>query len=243
MGTRIRKIDIYTPDIILTNKDLERMLDTSDEWIVSRTGMRERRIAGPNETNQTMAVRATKNLLGGGKQYHIPVQEVIFATNTNRRRFPSSGMYVVAELVDLGEEVILSRAAGHDIGAGCGGINVALRNTDALIRCGFLDRALVVGAENLSYVTNYADRSTAVLFGDGVSVYDLVKHDEEDYGFVGHYVWGDSKGHEKLTCEEGKEKVTYEESVAAMNEGRKPTKEIGPVLEMDFHDLFLFISP
>jgi 3-oxoacyl-[acyl-carrier-protein] synthase III len=239
MSSVIESMGIYTPKIELTNSDLEKILDTSDEWITNATGMKVRHIAGPDEDNCTMAYEAGKNALsvlrGGGRD----IDCVIIATNTSKRKFPPVGMYVIRELARDG--LLDSKIVGHDITGGCAGINLALRDADALIRSGLKKSVLVIGVDHLSSVTDYRDRSTAVLFGDRAAAYKLTTG-EEDYGFVGHYDKGTAEGYEDITCEDNQDKVTFFEAFEAMREGREPKIDAGPVLNMKGRQVYRYVK-
>ena len=241
MHTKISSVGVYSPDRILSNKDLEKILDTDDEWITKRTGIRRRRIGRKDETNQTMAAEAAKNAISNYSGKFLPIEYIIVATNTSERNFPNSAMYVQKKLREFNDDCVLSNAGGHDTSAGCAGINVALQEADALVRSEMYDNVLVVGSDKLSFVTDYSDRGTAVLFGDGASAYVLNSIDKKDSGFLGHYSFGDGFGQKYLTCEDNHDKVSIFEAFSAVEDGRDPLIEKGKVLKMDGKAVYEYV--
>lgn len=173
---RITAIGSYVPERILTNADLEAMVDTSDEWIVQRTGIRERRIAPPDVFTSDLCVKAVQNMV---EQYQVSVEDVdmiLVATTTPDFPFPS-----VACLVQ--ERLGIPSAGALDISAACAGFVYALNLADGLITSGLHRKVLVIGGETLSKVTDYTDRTTCILFGDGAGAV-LVERDEDSPGFL-----------------------------------------------------------
>jgi 3-oxoacyl-[acyl-carrier-protein] synthase-3 len=150
----------YVPERILTNADFEKMFDTTDEWIVSRTGMRERHIARDDETTSDMGLAAARMAL---ERAGLPASEigcVIVATVSPDFQFPATASILAAKLGIAG-------VAAFDIEIACSGFIYGLTVASSLIQAGVYRRVLLVGAEKLSSITNYEDRGTAVLFGDG----------------------------------------------------------------------------
>lgn len=150
----------YSPGKVLTNADFERMLDTSDTWIRERTGIRERHIASPEETIAFMAREASVKALAEAGLAATDLDTIIVSTATPDRPLPSAAC-------DLQALLGASNAAAFDIGAACSGWLYALTVAESMIAAGASRRVLVVGAEKLSAIADYTDRSTAVLFGDG----------------------------------------------------------------------------
>jgi 3-oxoacyl-[acyl-carrier-protein] synthase-3 len=150
----------YVPRRVLTNADLAQMVDTSDEWIVERTGIRERRLADPDETTASMAIIAAERALATASADPLAIDLIIVATATPDYLFPAT-----ACLVQRG--IGATRAAAFDLGAGCSGFIYALALGAHAIEAGAYRYALVIGAETLSRITNWTDRGTCVLFGDG----------------------------------------------------------------------------
>ncbi len=151
----------YLPEKVLTNADLEKIVDTTDEWIVSRTGMRERRIAGPEEFTSDMGIQAAKNAIKKAKIDPKEIDLILVATLTPDYLFPSTACIIQAA---LGIE-----SAALDIQAACTGYIYGLSVAKAFIESGNYRTILLVAAEKLSSIVDYEDRSTCVLFGDGAS--------------------------------------------------------------------------
>ena len=150
----------YLPKRVLTNADLEKMVDTSDEWITTRTGIKERRIASSEEATSDLAINAAKEALKDARLKPEDIDLVIVATVVPDMPFPS-----VASI--LQNALSIKGAACFDISAACAGFVYALSIAQQFISCGTYKNALVVGAEKLSAVTDWKDRNTCVLFGDG----------------------------------------------------------------------------
>ena len=150
----------YLPKKVLTNADLEKMVDTSDEWITTRTGIKERRIASSSEATSDLALNAAKEALADAKLSPADLDLIIVATITPDMPFPS-----VASM--LQSALSAKKAACFDISAACAGFVYALSIAQQFIACGTYNNALVIGAEKLSSVTDWKDRNTCVLFGDG----------------------------------------------------------------------------
>jgi 3-oxoacyl-[acyl-carrier-protein] synthase-3 len=150
----------YTPVKVLTNADLERLVDTSDEWIVERTGIRERHIAGPDETVAQMSRVAADQVLADAGLGPLDLDAIVMGTASPDRLLPSSACDLQAL---LGAE----NAAAFDVQAACSGFLYGLTVAEGLVSSGMARNVLVIGAERLSTITDYQDRSTCILFGDG----------------------------------------------------------------------------
>jgi 3-oxoacyl-[acyl-carrier-protein] synthase-3 len=150
----------YVPDKRLTNFDLEKIVDTSDEWIVQRTGIRERRIANSDQVTSTLAIAAARQALADANMSADELDLVICATVTGDQPFPATACRVG---LDLGAK----RAGGFDIAAACSGFVFASQVAAGMIQSGQCKNILVIGAEILSRILDYTDRNTCVLFGDG----------------------------------------------------------------------------
>jgi 3-oxoacyl-[acyl-carrier-protein] synthase-3 len=157
----IAGLGVFVPAHVVSNRDFEARLETSDQWIVERTGIRERRYAGPDETVATMARSAAEAALGRAGIGALDLDAVIVATATPDRPIPSTGCYLQAL---IGAE----KAAAFDIAAACSGFIYGLTVAEGLIASGQARHTLVVGGEKLTCITDQQDRSTAILFGDGV---------------------------------------------------------------------------
>lgn len=185
----------YVPDRVLTNADLEKMVDTSDEWIVTRSGIRERRIADEGMATSDMCVAAAKDAM---KQAGVAAEEldlILVATVTGDYRFPSTSCVVQDKLG-------ATKAAAMDIGAGCTGFVYGLATAAAFIESGRFKKILLVGAEMLSCITNWEDRSTCVLFGDGAGAAILEPCGEEE-GILATYLGADGSVGEHLIAPAG----------------------------------------
>ncbi|HKT17426.1 MAG TPA: beta-ketoacyl-ACP synthase III [Stellaceae bacterium] len=150
----------YLPERIVTNADLARTLDTSDEWIVQRTGIRERRVAASGELTSDLAVKAARRALAASGVEAADVDLIVLATSTPDNTFPATATKVQAALGIAG-------GAAFDVQAVCTGFVYALATADNFIRAGQSRMALVIGAETFSRILDWQDRGTCVLFGDG----------------------------------------------------------------------------
>jgi 3-oxoacyl-[acyl-carrier-protein] synthase III len=163
--TAVRRVGIaglgrYVPEKRLSNADLEKIVDTTDEWIVQRTGIRERRIAASNQVTSTLAIEAAKQALEDAGMTGEDLDLVICATVTGDQPFPATACRV-------GLELGAKNAGGFDIAAACSGFVFASQVAANMIASGQYSRILVIGAEILSRILDYEDRNTCVLFGDG----------------------------------------------------------------------------
>jgi len=161
----------YLPEKILTNADLERMVDTTDEWITTRTGIKQRRIAKPGVATSDMAAIAAKEALENAKINPEDLDLIIIGTITPDMQFPATACLVQAKIG-------AKNAAAFDISAACSGFIYAISVAEALIRTGQYKNALVLGAEVLSSIVDWQDRNTCVLFGDGAGAAVLAPVDE-----------------------------------------------------------------
>ncbi|HUI99056.1 MAG TPA: beta-ketoacyl-ACP synthase III [Usitatibacter sp.] len=169
--SRITGTGSYLPEKVLTNRDLESMVDTSDEWIVARTGIRERHVAAEGQFASDLALEASRNALAAAGRTPGDVDLIIVATSTPDMVFPSSACLLQGKLG-------VARGAAFDLQAVCSGFVYALATADLFIRAGGHRCALVVGAEIFSRILDWRDRSTCVLFGDGAGAVVLEASDE-----------------------------------------------------------------
>lgn len=183
---KITAIGTYVPERRLTNADLEKLVDTSDEWIVQRTGMRERRISGEQEFTSHLCIRAIEDLIQTYGQNVEDVDLIIVATTTPDYPFPS-----VACLIQ--EHFHIQSTGAFDLNATCAGFAYGLHIANGLITSGMHRKVLVVGGETLSKVTDYTDRTTCILFGDGAGAV-LVEADETNPGFLASIQGTDGSG-------------------------------------------------
>ncbi|MBV8645731.1 MAG: beta-ketoacyl-ACP synthase 3, partial [Candidatus Eremiobacteraeota bacterium] len=159
-GVRIAGVGHHVPAKVLTNADLERMLDTSDEWITTRTGMKERHIAALDEPTSEIAVGAARKALASAGLEPKDVDCIIVATVTPDYAFPATACIVGAKLGIQG-------VPAFDMEIACSGFIYGLTVAASMVRTGVFKRILLIGAEELSRLVNYEDRGTAILFGDG----------------------------------------------------------------------------
>ena len=159
-GATIAGTGMYVPERVLTNADFERMVDTSDEWIVARTGIRERRIAAPEQASSDLATIAARRALEMAGVAPQTIDHIVLATTTPDRILPSCACTVQQKLG-------ATRAAAYDVFAACTGFVFGLGLARSLVGSGAADTVLVIGVEMLSRIVDYTDRNTCVLFGDG----------------------------------------------------------------------------
>ena len=186
-SVRITGWGMYAPERRLTNADLERVVDTSDEWIVSRTGIRERRVAAAHETTATLSAIAAKRAIAVAGLDPDDIDVILIATLTPDYWMPSTGALVK-------EAIGNTRAAAMDVMAACSGFVYAYSVADAYLRSGAFKHALVVGAETLSRFLDFSDRGTCILFGDGAGAVVLSASDEEGGGLQGLEMTTDPDG-------------------------------------------------
>lgn len=174
----IRGCGAFLPEKILTNEDLARRVDTSDDWIRERTGIRERHIAGADEKTSDLGTAAAKAALGAAGMAANDIDLVIVATTTPDLTFPSTAAIVQAKLG-------IENGAAFDIQAVCTGFIYALSTAEKFLTSGQHKRALVIGAETFSRILDWEDRATCVLFGDGAGAFVLEAQDEAQAGARG----------------------------------------------------------
>ena len=190
MYTKIIGTGSYLPEQVRTNADLEKMVETSDEWIVTRTGIRERRIAAPNETVATLGFEAAKNALdmAGVKPEQIGL--IVVATTSGTHAFPSSACQIQAMLG-------INGCPAFDVAAACAGFTYALSIADQYVKNGAVDYALVIGADVLARTCNPDDRGTIIIFGDGAGA--VVLGASEEPGIISTHLHADGRYGELLT--------------------------------------------
>jgi 3-oxoacyl-[acyl-carrier-protein] synthase III len=190
----------YLPAQILTNADLARKVDTSDEWIVQRTGIHERRIAAPGEVTSDLATQAARAALAHAKVDAQSIDLIILATSTPDNTFPASAVSVQAALG-------ITHGAAFDVQAVCSGFVFALATADSLLKSGAFSRALVIGAETFSRILDWTDRGTCVLFGDGAGAVVLDRQEQpgsgEDRGILTVRLRSDGRHKSKLYVDGG----------------------------------------
>ncbi|WP_425807230.1 beta-ketoacyl-ACP synthase III [Desulfitobacterium sp. Sab5] len=182
----------YVPEKVLTNADLEKIVDTNNEWIVSRTGIKERHIAEPETPVSELCRKAAQKALEDANVAPEEVELIIVCTVTPDYAFPATAG-LVADMIGA------KHAAGFDLSAGCSGFLYGMTTAAQFIATGVYKTALVIGAETLSKLINWEDRSTCVLFGDGAGA-AVLQPVEEGYGFLGYDLGADGSGGHLLTC-------------------------------------------
>ena len=190
----------YLPAQVLTNEDLARKVDTSDEWIVQRTGIHERRIAAPGEFTSDLAVHAARSALAHAKVDAQSIDLIVLATSTPDNTFPASAVAVQ-------EKLGITHGAAFDLQAVCSGFVYALATADSLLKSGAFSRALVIGAETFSRLLDWTDRTTCVLFGDGAGAVVLDSQDhassDEERGILTVRLRSDGRHKSKLYVDGG----------------------------------------
>jgi 3-oxoacyl-[acyl-carrier-protein] synthase III len=185
----ITGLGTYAPERVLTNDELAELVDTSDEWITERTGIKERRIAAPEQAMTDLALPAARKALAQAGVEPEELDLIIVATVTPDMMFPTTGSL-------LGDLLPAPKAAAYDLLAGCTGFVYALAQAQAMVSAGLANKALVVGGDVLSKILDWHDRSTLVLFGDGAGAVVLERVD--DGGFLGFELGADGGGGEHL---------------------------------------------
>ena len=186
-SVRITGWGMYAPERVLTNADLEKLVDTSDEWITSRTGIRERRVAAPHETTATLAAVAGKRAIAVAGLEPDDIDLILVATLT-----PDYWMPATAALVK--EAIGNHTAAAMDVMAACSGFVYAYATADAYVRSGLYRNVLVCGAELLTRFLDFSDRNTCILFGDGAGAVVVSASDEPGGGMSGMELTTDPDG-------------------------------------------------
>jgi 3-oxoacyl-[acyl-carrier-protein] synthase-3 len=190
----------YLPTRVLSNADLAHTVDTSDEWIVQRTGIRERRIAAPGELTSALAIAAARAALADAQIDAQAIDLIVLATSTPDNTFPATAVSVQAGLG-------ITHGAAFDLQAVCSGFVYALATVDGLLRTGSFKRALVIGAETFSRILDWNDRTTCVLFGDGAGALVLEAREQagtrDDRGILTTHLRSDGRYKSKLYVDGG----------------------------------------
>jgi 3-oxoacyl-[acyl-carrier-protein] synthase-3 len=248
---RLVAIDAHIPERVLTNADLEKMVDTSDEWIVTRTGIRERRIAEPDQSTADLATLAAEKILATAGVDAADLDVVIIPSATPEYLFPSTASVVQ-------DRIGATNAAAYDVLAACSGFVYGAAQACALVEAGLARNVLVLGAETLSRIANYEDRATCVLFGDGAAGALIQASDDESVtGFLGFELGSDGSGGKDLLLPVGGSRnpphmpFDREDAFLKMN-GREvfkfatrvmvdSTTRLLEALEMSIDDIDLFV--
>jgi len=189
-------IGMSVPERIVTNHDLEKVVETSHDWIVQRTGIVERRVSGPDETTGTLALAASKEALTKSGIGAEEIDMVICGTVTGDMPFPSTSCIV--------QDAIGARNAGAmDVGAACAGFIYSLSVASAMIESGQINTALVIGADALTKYVDWSDRATCVLFGDGAGAAVVRGEESTDRGVLGTVMLSDGSGGKHIRIDIG----------------------------------------
>ncbi len=175
----------YVPEKVLTNEDLSRMVDTSDEWITTRTGIKERRIAAKDENTSDMAAKAALKAIEQARISATEIDMILVATATPDMLFPATACFVQ-------KKIGATNAACLDISAACAGFLFGVEIAQQFITSHTLDTVLVIGADKLTSITNWTDRNTCVLFGDGAGA-AILRHRGGSHGVISTHIGSDGQ--------------------------------------------------
>lgn len=195
-GAIIAGTGSFVPEKRLTNGELSKLVDTNDEWIVQRTGIRERRIAGKDESTATLATAAARAAIEAAGLEPKDIELVVCGTITPEMTFPSTACFVAAALG-------MATTPAFDVAAACSGFLYTLDTGAAFIKSGRYRNVLVIGAETLSRITDYSDRASCILFGDGAGAVVLQRSDDVKRGLIYSSLHADGTGWEMLCCKPG----------------------------------------
>ena len=190
----------YLPERIVSNEELARQVEASDDWINQRTGIRQRHVAAPDECTSDLALAAARDAMANAGVKPEEIDLIVLATATPDETFPATATRVQAEIG-------MTRGAAFDVQAVCSGFIYALNLADNFIRLGQADTVLVIGAETFSRILDWTDRATCVLFGDGAGALVLPGADgagtNADRGFLSHHIHSDGRYHDLLYVDGG----------------------------------------
>ena len=195
----LRGVGSYLPEKILTNKDLEETIDTTDEWIKERTGISQRHVAAQNEYTSDLAVIAAKSALSNAEMSTQDIDLIIVATTTPDYTFPSTATIVQKKLG-------IKHGAAFDIQAVCSGFVYGMSIADSMLKSGSAKNVLLIGAETFSRILDWNDRSTCVLFGDGAGAFILSSDNVTDFGILNTLIRSNGEHRELLYVDGGPSK-------------------------------------
>ena len=220
-GARIASAGCYVPERVMSNADFEKILDTSDEWIVSRTGMRERRYASDDQASSDLATEAARHALERAGLRASDVDCFIVATVTPDYQFPATACIVAANLGAVGK-------AAFDIEIACSGFIYALPMAASFVRSGVFRRVMIIGVETLSRIMNFKDRSTSILFGDGAGATLVERTTAAEDCFIDCELGADGSNPELLCVKGGgsRRPLTAERLAAGEDKVRMAGREI-----------------
>jgi len=196
MKKELRQVSIagtgfYMPEKVLTNKELEKTVDTTDEWIQTRTGIKERRISAEGQTTSDLGAKAALDALADAGLKPEDVDLIVTCTLSPDTIFPSTSCLIQ-------KKIGAGRAACFDLESACSGFNYGLIFAESYIRTGMYDTVLLIGAEQFSKILDWTDRNTCVLFGDGAGAVVLRPARSQDRGIIAHEIGADGNGAELL---------------------------------------------
>jgi 3-oxoacyl-[acyl-carrier-protein] synthase-3 len=224
MGSRITGVGAGVPGAVVTNSDLERLVDTSDEWITSRTGIKARRIVRDDETTSGLAIEAAKDAIGFAGIDAAMIDLIIVATSTPDNLYPSTACLVQAAIG-------ATRAAGFDLEAACTGIIYALSVGQQFISTGTYKTVLVIGVDIHSRFLNWEDRNTCILFGDGAGAF-VLQASEDENDILATYLRADGTGAHLLHIPNT--------GMGYPHEGMTPPKAVDRFLQMNGRAIYEF---
>lgn len=199
----IQSIGHAVPPKILTNKDLESIVDTSDDWIVQRTGIRQRRIcSSPEEGTGSLALQASREALDRSGLGPDDIQLILCGTVSGDYPWPSTACYVQ-------DQLSVRNTGAFDVSAACAGFIYALSNAAAMVEAGHVDNCLVIGVDALSKQVDWTDRSTCILFGDGAGAVVLTAEENTDRGLIETVLMSDGSGARFISIEVGGSKYPW----------------------------------
>ncbi len=217
-GSRIAGTGSHAPERVLTNRDLEQMVDTSDQWITERTGIKERRVASPDEASSDLALKASRAALGAAGLEATDLDMIVVGTITPDMQLPACAA-VLHKKLGCGD------IPAFDVSAACAGFIYSLSIADQFIRTGLCSRVLVVGVEMLSKAINWQDRNTCVLFGDGAGAVVLVPAEEGSGRVLSSKLYTDSSLVDSLCIPAGGSREPL--TVASLEAQRNKVQMVG----------------
>jgi 3-oxoacyl-[acyl-carrier-protein] synthase-3 len=221
----------HVPEKRLTNDDLSKMVETNDEWITQRTGIKERRIAGSTESTATLASHAATKAMKAAGVEAKDIGLVVVGTASQEMVFPSTACFVAASLG-------MTSTPAFDVSAACSGFLYALDTGSQFIKSGRYRNVLVIGAETLSRLVDYTDRSSCILFGDGAGAVVLQRSEERDRGILYSSLYADGTGWEMLYCQPGSRYPVDEKMVNGRQQYMKiKGREVYKFAVQRFHEL------
>ncbi|MBX9696108.1 MAG: ketoacyl-ACP synthase III, partial [Cyanobacteria bacterium] len=224
-GAKIIGVGAGLPISVVTNEDLSKLVDTSDDWIKTRTGIRERRIVNDNETATGLAIEAAKDAIAFAGITGDTIDLIIVATSTPDNLYPSTASQVQAAIGAV-------RAAAFDLEAACTGVIYALVTGQQFIATGTFNRVLVVGVDIHSRFLNWEDRNTCILFGDGAGAFVIDATDANEDEMLGTYLKSDGTGAHLLWIPNT--------GSAYPHGGKEPPKEVDRYLQMNGRAIYEF---